>query len=59
MIVENKKAESVAKRALYDSIATYAFVHAGTDEDLDPELEGASLELWRDECIAKTANPEE
>ena len=53
VIVENKEADSVARRTLFDSIADYASVHAGTNDDLDPELEAASLELWRDERRAK------
>ena len=53
VIVENKKAKSVARRTLFDSIADYASLHAGTDEDLDLELEAASLELWRNESKAK------
>jgi len=29
------------------SIAAYATKHAGTATDLDPDLEAASLDLWR------------
>jgi hypothetical protein len=53
VIVETKGAESVARRTLFDSIADYASVHAGTNDDLDPELEAATLELWRLEPKAK------
>ena len=35
------------KAMLHEAIATYAGKMAGTRADLDPELEAASLELWR------------
>jgi hypothetical protein len=35
------------KVALREAIAAYATEHAGSDADLDPALEAASLELWR------------
>lgn len=41
--------DSVARRTLFDSISNYASVNAGTDADLDPALEAASIELLRDE----------
>lgn len=35
------------KAAVREAIAAYAAEHAGSRADLDPELEAASLELWR------------
>lgn len=35
------------KAAVHEAIAAYATHHAGTDIDLDAELEAASLETWR------------
>ncbi|MBI2467349.1 MAG: hypothetical protein HYV62_05975 [Candidatus Rokubacteria bacterium] len=34
------------KAALREAIAAYAAAHAGSEADLDPALEAASLELW-------------
>lgn len=35
------------RAAVHEAIAAYAARHAGSEVDLDPELEAASLELWR------------
>lgn len=35
------------RAAVHEAIASYAAQHAGTEVDLDPELEAASLEQWR------------
>src|SRR2546426_10671709 len=35
------------KAALHETIAAYAAEVAGSLDDLDPELEAASLEVWR------------
>ncbi len=35
------------KAALREAIAAYAAAHAGSEADLEPALEAASLELWR------------
>src|SRR2546430_11907773 len=37
------------KAALHEAIAAYAAEVAGSLDDLDPDLEAASLELWRSE----------
>ncbi len=36
--------------ARYEAIAAYAAEHAGSETDLDPELEAATLEHLRDEA---------
>jgi len=41
------------KAALHEAIATYAAEVAGSLDDLDPELEAASLELWRPRRVRK------
>jgi predicted DNA-binding protein len=40
--------------ALHAEIAAYAAEHGGTDVDLDPQLEAAGLELWREEAQPRT-----
>ena len=42
---DRHSSESVAT---YQSIAAYAARHGGSDVDLDPELESAAIEHWRD-----------
>jgi len=41
------------KAALHEAIAAYAAEVAGSLDDLDPELEAASLELWRPRRVRK------
>ena len=35
------------RTGVWEAIATYAAKHAGTTADLDPAIEAASLDLWR------------
>jgi hypothetical protein len=39
-----------AAAARHEAIAAYVAVHAGSEADLDPELESAALEHLRDEA---------
>jgi hypothetical protein len=41
------------KAAIHEAIAAYAAKVAGTLDDLDPDLEAASLELWRPRRVRK------
>src|SRR2546425_10165159 len=41
------------KAALHEAIAAYAAEVAGSLDDLDPDLEAASLELWRPRRVRK------
>ena len=42
-------AQRNATASRHESIAAYAAEYGGTVADLDPELEAAALEHWRDE----------
>ena len=41
------------KAAVHEAIAAFAADVAGSLDDLDPELEAASLELWRPRKVRK------